>query len=120
MTTAIAFSAYGPPDVLEVMTVAEPHPGPGQVRVRVKAAGVQPFDAHLRRGDFRRWVPVHFPQTLGNEFAGVIDEVGDGVSKFDGGSAVIGFTEMGAYAEVVVVDADAIVAKPPAMPWEAD
>src|ERR671928_166168 len=106
MTTAIAFSTYGDPDVLEAIDVEEPHAGAGQVRVRVKAAGVQPFDTRLRRGDFRRWVPVNFPQTLGNELAGVIDEVGRGVGGFDVGSEVIGFTNMRAYAEFVVVGVD--------------
>jgi enoyl reductase len=118
VSMAVAFSAYGGPDVLGTMDVDETEPGAGQVRVRVKAAGVQPFDVGVRRGNFRRWVPVSFPQTLGNEFAGVIESVGPDVDRFGVGDGVIGFTFMRAHAESVVVDADGMVAKPSGMPWE--
>lgn len=118
MPRAAAFSAFGGPDVLGVVEIDEPRPGPGQVRVRVRAAGVQPFDCAVRQG----WTPAHtslrFPQILGNEFAGVIDGLGDGVSGFAVGEEVLGFTLLSAYAEVLVVAADQVVPKPPEMPWE--
>ena len=118
MSTAIAFSTYGEPEVLEAIEVEKPRPGAGQVLIRVRSAGVQPFDARVRRGELQRWVPVRFPQTLGNEFAGVIEEVGRDVGAFEVGDEVIGFTGMRAYAEFVVAGIDEIVPKPPSMPWE--
>jgi len=113
----LAFSRYGDPDVLEVIDVPEPEVGPGQVRVRVKAAGVQSFEAKLRRGDLQGYVPVTFPQRLGNEFAGVIDAVGvAGIAVDD---AVLGFTTLQAAAEAIAVDASHVTRKPDAMRWDA-
>lgn len=117
MSQAVVFSSFGGPDVLAVVEVPEPHAGAGQVRVRVRAAGVQPFDTMVRRGDAQGFVQVDFPQTTGNELAGVIDEVGEGVSGFVAGDEVIGFTTMDAVAELVVVSADHIIIKPARMPW---
>jgi NADPH:quinone reductase-like Zn-dependent oxidoreductase len=114
---AVAFSSYGPPDVLRLIDVADPDIGAGQVRVRVKAAGVQPFDARFRGGLFRGYVPARFPQTLGGEFAGVIDRVGEGVTELVPGDEVLGYVWQAAYAERVVVGVDEVVAKPPGMPW---
>jgi enoyl reductase len=115
---ALAFSRYGDPDVLEVIEVPEPEVGPGQVRIRVKAAGVQSFEAKLRRGDLEGYVPVTFPQRLGNEFAGVIEVVGAGVSGVSVGDAVLGFTTLQAAAEAISVEASQIAGKPDAMSWE--
>lgn len=115
---AAAFSSFGPPEVLQVLEVDTPQAGPGEVRVRVKAAGVQPVDCAVRKG----WTPpgatVHFPQILGNEFAGVIDQIGNGVTGFSVGSEVFGFQVLGCYAEYVVVSANQVVSKPQDMPWE--
>jgi enoyl reductase len=117
MSRAVVFSTFGGPDVLEIADVPEPHAGAGEVRVRVKAAGVQPFDTMVRRGDAQGFVEVTFPQTTGNELAGVIDEVGDGVPGFAVGDEVIGFTTMDAVAEFVTISADHIIIKPAGMPW---
>ncbi|MEV6140661.1 NADP-dependent oxidoreductase [Nocardia sp. NPDC051990] len=119
MARAMVFSAYGPPSVLHQIDVDAPQAGPGQVRVRVKTAGVNPVDYKMRRGDFADIAPARFPQTLGNEFAGVVDQVGNGVTELADGSQVLGFTSAAAYAEYVVVGADQITAKPAGMPWEA-
>jgi enoyl reductase len=78
MVTAIVFTAYGGPDVLHPVEIDLPTPAAGQIRVRVKAAGVNPVDAKLRRGDFAATMPANFPQRLGNEYAGIVDQVGDG------------------------------------------
>ena len=118
MSMAVAFSSYGGPEVLEAIEVETPPPAAGQIIVRVKSAGVQPFDVRVRRGDLRRWVPVSFPQVLGNEFAGVIEEVGRDAGAFEVGDEVIGFTTMRAYAEFAVAGVDGIMPKPPSMPWE--
>jgi enoyl reductase len=115
---AIAFSAYGGPQVLHQIEVPVTDPGPGEVRVRVRNAGVNPVDCKLRRGDFAGRVPVTFPQRLGNEFAGLVDAVGDGVANVCVADPVLGFTAAQAYAEYVVVGCDQVVARPVEVPWE--
>nr|MDT0656737.1 NADP-dependent oxidoreductase [Micromonospora sp. DSM 115978] len=117
MAMAIAFSAYGGPEVLHPIDIHPPLPAVGQVRVRVKAAGVNPVDVKLRRGDFVATVPVAFPQRLGNEYAGRVDQVGDGVAGLAAGDEVLGSTTAQGYAEYVVVDAAETVHKPASMPW---
>ncbi|WP_445189215.1 NADP-dependent oxidoreductase [Pseudonocardia sp. Cha107L01] len=114
----IVFSEYGAPSVLHALHVDEPHAGPGMVRVRVKTAGVNPFDCKLRGGEFSDSIPATFPQTIGNEFSGIVDEIGEGVSGGEIGRQVLGFTSASAYAEVVVVPADQLTAKPSSMAWE--
>ena len=113
---AVAFTEYGGPEVLRVMELDDPHPGPGQIRVRVKAAGVQPFDAGVRSGWEPPGIELKWPRVPGNEFAGIIDEVGDGAEGL--GQEVLGFTAVQAYAEYVVVPAANVTPKPPDMPWE--
>ncbi|WP_313432426.1 NADP-dependent oxidoreductase [Siminovitchia terrae] len=116
---AAAISTSGPPNVLQIMEFDNPHAGVGQVRVRVKAAGIQPFDLAVRSSN---WAPpgleVRYPQILGNEFAGIVDQVGDGVTDFTVGSEVLGWALLACYAEYVVVSVDQIVHKPQSMPWE--
>ncbi|MBA3799684.1 MAG: NADP-dependent oxidoreductase, partial [Geodermatophilaceae bacterium] len=115
---AVAFSEYGDPSVLRLMDFPEPHARAGQVRVRMRAAGVQPFDCAFRRGDLRGFMPATFPQVLGNDFAGIVDEVGDGVSGVQIGDEVLGYCTLAAHAELIVVDAGAVVPRPRTMPWE--
>nr|WP_187361058.1 NADP-dependent oxidoreductase [Phytoactinopolyspora mesophila] len=98
--------------------MSDPQPGAGQVRVRVRAAGVQPFDLAIRSGWRPQYAEGELPQVPGNEFAGVIDAVGDGVSEWRAGTEVLGFNFLSCYAEYVVVDAGQIVEKPWSMPWE--
>jgi enoyl reductase len=113
MTLAMVFDRYGPPDVLRLAELPDPQAGPGQVRVRVKAAGVQPFDVKLRSGAMAGFLPVSFPQTIGNEYAGVVDQVGDGVTNLAVGDEVLGSTMLSGYSQHVVVAAENAVAKPP-------
>lgn len=117
MSKAIVFDEYGPPDVLRLIEREEAAPGRGEVRVRVKAAGVQPFDCLFRSGAIRQWMPAHFPQGLGNEFAGIVDAVGEGVSTIRVGDEVLGWAVFRSHAELVWVLPDAIVRKPVSMPW---
>lgn len=115
---AAAFEAFGPPDVLKLMDLPDPHAGPGEVRVRVKAAGVQPYDVAVRAGNVPPTATVHFPGIPGNEFAGVVDEIGEDVTTVSAGDEVLGFGTLLSYAEYVVVAADQVTAKPAGMPWE--
>lgn len=114
---AMTFSEYGPPDVLQPTAAPLREPGPGQVRVAVRAAGVQPFDCVVRRGDLAAWMPLSLPAVLGNELAGIVDAAGPGVTHLAVGDQVLGFEQLACYAESVVLDADHLVGKPAAMPW---
>ena len=117
---AITFSSYGDPNVLQVNDLPDPQPGPGQVRIRIKAAGVQPFDCALRSGWFAGKSGVfqlNFPQIIGNEFAGTVDQAGEGVEQFSEGDEVLGWKIMASCAEYVVVPAGQIVKKPKNMSW---
>ncbi len=88
---AVQFDKYGGPEVLHVVEVEEPHAGPGQVRIAVWAAGVNPSDWKDRAGDARDSTPVPLPSGVGFEASGVVDEVGSGVSNISVGDAVFGF-----------------------------
>jgi NADPH:quinone reductase-like Zn-dependent oxidoreductase len=90
---AVQFSEYGGPEVLHVVEVDEPHAGPGQVRIAVRSAGVNPSDWKRRAGQYRDFEEVTFPSGVGVEASGIVDEVGPGVSKASVGDAVFGFGE---------------------------
>jgi len=117
MSKAVVFDHYGPADVLHFIEIPLAVPQPGQVRIRVRSAGVQPFDALFRSGAAHRWVPATFPQRLGNEWAGTIDELAPDVTGFSIGEGVFGWAMLASYAEHVVVKATDFVAKPQQMPW---
>jgi NADPH:quinone reductase-like Zn-dependent oxidoreductase len=115
---AAGFTEHGGPEVLRLIQLATPRAGAGQVRVRVRAAGVQPYDCAVRAGWTPPGVGPELPKVPGNEFAGVVDEVGAGVPDVAVGTEVLGFGQLGAYAEHIVVPADQVTAKPAGMPWE--
>jgi NADPH:quinone reductase-like Zn-dependent oxidoreductase len=108
---AAVFDRFGPPAVLRIADLPDPEPGPGQVRVRVRAAGVQPFDVAVRRGAMP-WAKVTFPQTIGQEYAGVVDALGPGVTDLAVGDPVLGSTMLNGNAELVCVPAGDVVRKP--------
>lgn len=89
---AVRFSRFGGPEVLELVDLPEPHAGPGQIRIAVHAAGVSVSDGKKRRGS----MDPELPQTLGYEAAGVVDELGAGVSGVAVGDRVFGFCPEGA------------------------
>jgi NADPH:quinone reductase-like Zn-dependent oxidoreductase len=100
MMKAVRFSQFGGPEVLEIADVPDPHPGPGQVRIAVRAAGVNPSDWKKRRG----LMDEELPQTLGYEAAGIVDELGEGVADVAAGDRVFGFSAGGAaQAELAVL-----------------
>ncbi|MGY4768128.1 NADP-dependent oxidoreductase [Kribbella sp. CWNU-51] len=112
---AVVFEEFGGPEVLRTEDVTEPHAGPGQTRVRVRAAGVNPIDFKVRRGWTKGFIDVTFPATPGLEVAGVVDEVGEG-SEFAVGDEVVGWSTTGSYAEHAL--AGNVVRKPEGLSWE--
>lgn len=121
MSEVVVASEYGNPEVLSVMDVAVPDPGPGQVRIAVRAAGVNPFDHKMYDGTFGT-DPAKLPMRLGAEAAGVVTAVGAHATGPAGpvevGDEVIAYRAPGAYAAEIVVPASAVVPKPAALSWE--
>jgi NADPH:quinone reductase-like Zn-dependent oxidoreductase len=112
---AVQFAEYGGPEVLTLVEVGEPHAGPGQIRVAVWAAGVNPVDWKIRSGAMRQANPLELPWIPGSDVAGVVDEVGDDVSGVSVGDEVFGFAVSGGYARYAVLERFA--RKPAAMSW---
>ena len=117
---AVRFERYGEADVLQVVEVPRPRASAGRAVVQVQAAAINPGEASIRKGLLHdRW-PATFPEGEGTDFAGVVTEVGDGVTSVAVGDEVIGWTEERAsHAEFVSVPAGQLVAKPAGVPWEA-
>ncbi len=116
---AVRFEEYGGVDVLHVIDVPDPEPGPGQVVVQVKAAGINPGEAKIREGLLHSRWPATFPSGEGSDLAGVVTAVGPGVTGIAAGDEVIGFTDdRASHAEYAVVSAEHVTAKPANVPWE--
>jgi NADPH:quinone reductase-like Zn-dependent oxidoreductase len=119
MPRAVRFDRYGGIDVLRVVDVARPVPGPSEVLVRMKAAGINPGEAAIREGVLADRFPATFPSGEGSDLAGVVEEVGGAVNNVAVGDEIIGFTDNRAsHAELVVVEADHLVPRPARVPWE--
>jgi NADPH:quinone reductase-like Zn-dependent oxidoreductase len=119
MARAVKFEQYGGIDVLDVVDVPDPVPGPGQLLVRVKAAGINPGEGKIREGLLHERWPATFPSGQGSDLAGVVEQVGDQVSGFAPGDEVIGFTdERASQAELVVIQAENATRRPAGVPWE--
>src|ERR1700735_5669951 len=120
MPKAVQFDRCGGVDVLQVREVPRPVPGPGQVLVQVKAAGINPGEAKIREGLLDSLYPATFPSGEGSDLAGIVAEAGPGVTGWTAGDEVIGWTDNRAsHAEYVLVDADNLTARPAAVPWPA-
>jgi NADPH:quinone reductase-like Zn-dependent oxidoreductase len=119
MPRAVRFDKYGGIEVLQVVEVDRPSPGAGKVLIRVKAAGINPGEASIRKGVFAdRW-PATFPSGLGSDLAGIVEEVGSGVTNVAVGDEVIGFTnDRSSQAEFVVVESGNLVPRPRNVSWE--
>lgn len=113
---AITFNEYGGPEVFQEAQMAEPQAGPGQVRIHIRTVGVNPVDAKVRAGLMQAMWPLTLPAIPGNEVAGIVDQVGDGVTTIAIGDAVFGWTVTGAYAEYAL--ATTYAQKPASVPWE--
>jgi len=114
---AVVTENYGlPPTVAEVET---PTPGPGEVRVKVRSSSLNGFDTALARGYLKEMMEHRFPVVLGRDFAGTVDQVGEGVTQFAAGDNVFGFVitqplNAGGFGEYVVVPEDHYIAPMPA------
>lgn len=100
----VSFAEFGGPDVLQLIDAEEPHAGPGQVRIAVRAAGVNPVDWRVREGQILGAHPVELPAGVGLDAAGVVDEVGEGVDGAEVGDHVFG-EGSSTYAEFAVLSA---------------
>jgi NADPH:quinone reductase-like Zn-dependent oxidoreductase len=116
---AVRFNQYGDEDVLQVVEVPRPVPGPGQVLVQVRAAGINPGEAKIRDGAVHEIFPATFPSGEGSDLAGVVVETGDGVDGFAPGDEVVGFTDTrSSHADYALVEATNLVPRAPGVPWE--
>jgi NADPH:quinone reductase-like Zn-dependent oxidoreductase len=104
---AVQFSRFGGPEVLEIVTLPDPHPGPGQIRIVVHAAGISATDPKLRSGVLS--FGDGLPQRTGRDVAGVVDEIGDGVTDVAVGDRVFGIADEGAAAELALVTIRALI-----------
>jgi NADPH2:quinone reductase len=113
---AIVCKQWGPPDSLELQDLPDLEPGPGQVAVDVRAAGVNFPDVLTVQGKYQVRPPLPF--TPGNEFAGVVRALGEGVQGVKVGDRVIGFTQTGAFAQQALAPAAALMPMPPGMDFD--
>lgn len=119
MPKAVRFEQYGGPEVLRVVEVEAPTPGPGELVVRVKAAGLNLGEAKIRSGFLHDRFPATFPSGEGSDFAGIVEAVGAEVDHFSVGDEVAGFTDdRASHADVVLVHEANLTPKPQAVSWE--
>ena len=115
---AIVYAGAGGPEVVQVREVSTPKPGAGEVRVQVRAAGLNRADILQRRGGYP--VPPGWPQDIpGLEFAGEVESLGAGVTRWAIGDRVMGLVGGGAHAEQVVVREGELLSVPDGIDWPA-
>ncbi|WP_433088000.1 NADP-dependent oxidoreductase [Dactylosporangium sp. CA-052675] len=111
MSRAVRLESFGGPEVLDVREVPAPQAGPGQIRVRVTAAGLNPMDWFMTSDpETAARFGLRLPSGFGTDYAGVVDQVGDGVSGFAAGDRVFGGALSRAIADHVVIDAAGTIA----------
>src|SRR3954447_21098480 len=113
---AILFDRFGGTDVLHEADIEVPQPGPGQVRVRVQAAGLNALDGKIRSGMLEAVLPTPLPAVPGGELAGVVDALGEGVSGVQVGDEVLGWSDTGSYAQYAL--ATTVAPKPAGLDWQ--
>jgi NADPH:quinone reductase-like Zn-dependent oxidoreductase len=117
---AVRFDEFGGLDVLKVVEVERPVPGPGQVLVKMVAAGINPGESSVRKGLMAAIFPTTFPSGQGSDLAGTVVEVGPEVRNFAVGDEVLGFVNTrSSQAELVVADAGNLAPRPAKVPWDA-
>jgi NADPH:quinone reductase-like Zn-dependent oxidoreductase len=112
------FVQYGGPDVLRVVDESSPTAGPGQVRIAVWAAGVNPIDWKTVQGLMSDVMPLTLPAGVGSDVCGVVDQVGPGVSEFAVGNVVLGASVTPSFAEYALAESANLVRKPIEIAWE--
>src|SRR5260370_34465062 len=119
MPKAVQFGSYGGIDVLKVRDVPRPVPGAGEVLVEVRAAGINPSEAVIRSAALHHLFHATSPSGQGSDLAGVVAELGPGVSGFAVGDEVIGFSmRRSSQDEYVAVPANQLTPRPAKVPWE--
>lgn len=114
----VQYVRYDGPEVLETVQREDPQPRPGQVRLAVRVASVNPIDWKLRSCGMASSDAPERPVIAGVDLAGTVEALGEGVSVFGIGDEVLGHASGGAYAENALADVAALVAKPAVMSWE--
>lgn len=109
---AIRVHQYGGSEELKLERIPRPEPQEGEVLIRVHAAGVNPVDWKIRAGWFKDFRPMQFPYILGIDLAGVVEEIGPGVTAFQKGQAVFGQSPKGTYTEYTAAPVDKLALKP--------
>ena len=114
MPKVYGFAEYGGPDQQDFWDQPKPTPGPSELLIAVRAAGVNPVDVKIRSGAYHAFMPVDLPAVIGQEAAGVVEEVGKDVEGFSVGDEVLGATAPGSggFAEYTLLTADTAVKKP--------
>ncbi len=112
---AVVIDEFGGPEVLHVAERELPEPGAGQVRVRVRASGLNPMDRKVRSGEMQQMFPTELPTVLGVEVSGTVDAVGPEVDRPTVGEEVLGFADGGGYAEYAL--AATVAPKPAELGW---
>ncbi|MDA3631077.1 NADP-dependent oxidoreductase [Saccharopolyspora sp. WRP15-2] len=120
---AIVLDEYGGPDALRLTELPDPKVAPGEVLIRVKAAGVNPVDWKLAAGNLDAVMETHFPLIPGWDVAGVVERVGFDVEEYAPGDEVFGYirkdtAQFGGYAELVSAHVRMLARKPAALSWE--
>src|SRR5579864_6423376 len=115
---AIQVHQYGGPEQLKLEQIPCLEPREDEVLVRVRTAGVLPAEWKMRQGFFKDVMPIAFPYIPGSAFAGVIEEVGFGVTVFKRGQAVFGRSNNGAYAEYTTVSVETLALKPETLSFD--
>lgn len=118
MARTVQFSEYGGPEVLRVVDAPVLSTGPGQVRVAVQAAGINPIDSKIMRGYMREVMPLALPAGLGSDVAGVVEQVGTDVTAFHVGDEVMGSSLTPAISEYALADSANLIIKPAAVGWD--
>lgn len=108
---AVVIREYGPNDVVQIEDIDRPHPGAGEVLVKVHAAGVNPIDWKIRGGAGER-LGMRLPIALGGELVGTVEALGEGADSFKRGNAVFGMVHCGAFAEYAIAKAADLVRTP--------
>ena len=118
MSRIAQFAEYGAPEVLRVVDAEPPAPGPTQVRIAVRAAGVNPIDWKIVAGYMRELIPLELPAGAGSDVAGVIDAVGSEVTEWAVGDEVLGRSTTPSFADLALAESSEIVRKPEGIAWE--